>query len=72
MKGAAALGGNHPGQRCEGYVVTAGKGGVVNVTATVTYDGEEYTDDYTLTVIPHTTVTIQNISQPGAVAVGRR
>ena len=56
----------------KGYVVTAGKGGVVNVTATVTYDGEEYTDDYTLTVIPHfTTVTIQNISQPGAVAVGQ-
>ena len=56
------------------YVITAGTGGVLDVTATVEYEGETYTAEYSVLVIPHFTgVEIENIDAVYApnIAVGQ-
>ena len=53
-------------------VVLPVNGGVVTVTATLTADGEPYTASFDVNVIPNiSAVTIVNVSEPGAVAVGQ-
>ena len=52
-------------------VVDAGNGGVVKVTATVTFEGNDYSDTKEITVIPNITyVDIKNVNG-GAVAAGQ-
>lgn len=56
------------------YTVTAKQGGMVTVTVTAVYQGKEYTDRYTITVIPaFTTTEIENVNDayPGNIAVGQ-
>ena len=56
------------------YIVTAQKGGVATVTATVEYEGEIYTASCEIRVVPHfTTVEIKNMESAyaGNIAVGQ-
>lgn len=69
----AVLGGQ-TAENSNDYIVTAKKGGVATVTATVEYAGESYTADYKVTVIPQfTTATIKNIAEDyaGNISVGQ-
>lgn len=56
------------------YIVTAVRGGTATVTAAVTYQGQEYTAECKITVLPHfTTADIKNVDEayPGNIAVGQ-
>ena len=53
-------------------IVTADDGGVLEITASAVYQDESISKTIKITVIPHfTAVTIRNVTQPGAVAIGQ-